>query len=590
MVGNRRKSGGDGRGSSSRHAARTSHNFGGGTKVRKIFEAANSNRPFILVGFFVLFAMALIVRLVFLTMITADEYSQKAEDSRTAEITVEARRGTIYDRNGNVLACSVDATTIYAVPSEVTDAKGTATILAAILKKDASELEATLSDKSTSFCYISRKEKTDVAETVKNLDLDGIYFLEDSRREYPYGSVGGTVIGFVNVDGKGVSGLESEYDSILRGVDGVKRMELGVNSVPITSGEDKSVAAVDGQDIMVSIDIEMQAYLEQVLVQWKESLSAETEAVLMDAATGEIYAASSTPLLNPTDTSKIEEGSTELAIVSRSYEPGSIFKTVTALTALEAKTVDTEDEFDCPSELPADQYYVSDSHARGDVTYTFREIMQYSSNVGISLIAEKTGFQALYNNIIAWGLNDLTGVDYPGESSGYLLDFDQWAKIQGYSVSFGQGISVTPLQITRLYGAIVNKGVTVTPHFLIAYPQTGEKPTYESKQIIYSQETIDKVTSMLQTVVSEGTGTSAQIDGFEPAGKTGTAEIAADDGGYRTDIYNVSFTGYIPDSTSTFVCFTGAMNQPAEGNVSGMFADIMSFAIDRYKIVAKQSN
>lgn len=585
MADNRRRSGGDGAPFSSRSQTRSSS---GGGRVGAALAFFESNRVFVIVGVFVLITLALFVRLFFLQVVVAQDYSESAQDSRTVEIEVSARRGTIYDRNGNVLACSVDATTIYAVPSEVNDPTGTARIIGTLLGKDEDWIKDTaenLADKSTSFCYVARKEKTESAEQVQNMDLSGIYFLEDSRREYPYGATGGTVIGFVNVDGEGVSGLEREYDSILAGVDGVQRLEVGVNQVPITGSSNESIEAVDGQDIMISLDVDMQAQLEVSLEQWKANTGTDTEAVLMDAETGEIYAAGSTPSLDPTNTSKIETGATELAIVSRAYEPGSIFKTVTALTALEEKTADVEDEFDCPSEIEADSYTVSDAHTRGDITYTFREIIQYSSNVGISLIAEKTGFDKLYQRIIEYGLNEETGVDYPGESSGYLLDFDQWSRIQGYNVSFGQGISVTPLQMTRLYGAIVNGGVACTPHFLIAYPQTGETPTYESKKIIQNEETLEKMTSMLQSVVSDGTAKAAQIDGFEPAGKTGTAEIADESGGYQTGVYNISFTGFLPNTNSKLVCFCGAMEQKAEGNVSGMFSDIMTYAIDRYKIV-----
>ena len=544
-------------------------------------------RTGLLLGLFAIIAIVLLVRIVFLCVVAADEYSKDASDSRLTEITVEARRGTIYDRNGNILACSVDATTIYAVPSEVADAQGTATILAALLDKDAADLEEKLSGSST-FAYISRKEKVEVANQVRDMNLPGIYFLEDSRREYPYGEAGGTVIGFVNMDGKGASGLEAYYDSILKGADGVRRVERGTQGVVISSSANNQVSAVDGQDIMVSIDIEMQIQLENTCKTWRDKLEVQTQAMLMDATTGEIYAAASTPALNPSKTDNIETGATELSLVSGAYEPGSIFKTVSGLSVLEAGAFGVEDTIDCPATIEADGYEVSDSHARGDVTYTFREVMQYSSNVGISLITgEKLGFRKFYDTVLEYGFGEETGVDYPGESAGYVTNIDTWSTIQRYNVTFGQGLSATPLQMSRVYGALVNGGVACTPHFLIAYPKTGDVPEYETQEIIHNQKSIEDMTSMLQTVVSDGTAKDAQIEGFEPAGKTGTAEVANDEGGYYDDKYNVSFVGYLPNTTSNFVCFTGSIEEPREGNVSGMFRDIMSSAISRYNITTK---
>ena len=560
-------------------------------RTQKKLDSANNFdlhwRTGLLLGLFAIIAIVLLVRIVFLCVVAADEYSKDASDSRLTEITVEARRGTIYDRNGNILACSVDATTIYAVPSEVADAPGTATILAALLDKDAKDLEEKLSGSST-FAYISRKEKVEVANQVRDMNLPGIYFLEDSRREYPYGEAGGTVIGFVNMDGKGASGLEAYYDSILKGADGVRRVERGTQGVVISSSANNQVSAVDGQDIMVSIDIEMQIQLENTCKTWRDKLEVQTQAMLMDATTGEIYAAASTPALNPSKTDNIETGATELSLVSGAYEPGSIFKTVSGLSVLEAGAFGVEDTIDCPATIEADGYEVSDSHARGDVTYTFREVMQYSSNVGISLITgEKLGFRKFYDTVLEYGFGEETGVDYPGESAGYVTNIDTWSTIQRYNVTFGQGLSATPLQMSRVYGALVNGGVACTPHFLIAYPKTGDVPEYQKQEIIHNKKSIEDMTSMLQTVVSDGTAKDAQIDGFEPAGKTGTAEVANDEGGYYDDKYNVSFVGYLPNTTSNFVCFTGSIEEPREGNVSGMFRDIMSSAISRYNITSK---
>ena len=235
--------------------------------------------------------------------------------------------------------------------------------------------------------------------------------------------------------------------------------------------------------------------------------------------------------------------------------------------------------------IEADGYKVSDAHERSDQTFSFRQILDQSSNVGISLSVQKMtdGFTKLYEHIQKYNLCEKTGVDYPGEASGTLQPLENWATITGWNVSFGQGVAVTPLQLVRFYGALANDGVEVTPHFLVSKPQTGEVPTYDIEVVIENKAAIPTITDMLKTVVTDGTGKNAQIDGYSVAGKTSTAEIA-EGGVYRQGVYNLCFEGFLPDSSSQLVCFVGLNEVPSQGNVSNVFKDIMAFAIDRYKI------
>ena len=528
--------------------------------------------------------LAVFARLIYLKVIVADEYSANAEETRTITFTTNARRGTIYDRNGTVLAVSVDATTIYANPSEVSDVEGTASALAEILGGDKDTYVEKLSADKTTFSYIKRQADVDAADEVKSLDLDGIYFISDMRREYPCGQIGGQVVGFCNVDGEGITGLELQYNDILSGTGGVYSAERGQGGIPIPGGVTQDTPAVDGQDIMISLDIELQEYVETTLADGTSEISAQGgSCVVMDGETGEIYAAASLPYLNPSDMSVVEEGADQLKAVTQAYEPGSIFKTVSVMTLLENDAMSPDDELFCPAVIEADGYKVSDSHERDDATFTLRQILDQSSNVGISLSVENMGFDKLYDNILKYNLNEPTGVDYPGEASGYLQPFTNWARITGYNVSFGQGISVTPLQMVRFYGALVNDGVETTPHFLISKPQTGETPTYATERVIDDDEAIDTMVDMLKTVVTDGTGKGAQIEGFQVAGKTSTAEVA-EGGTYKENTYNLGFIGFLADSSSQLVCFVGANEVPSTGNISGIFKDIMTCAIDRFKI------
>ena len=568
-------------------------------------QAIDSNRAFVPILIFAALALIVFFRLFYLQVIVAGEYSEQAEEARLVSIDVDARRGTIYDRNGTVLAISVDATTVYCNPSEVNDAGRAAQLLSETLGGQIADYLGTLTQSNLSFAYLAQKIDVEKAQDLEakldEAEVKGVYFLDDTRREYPNGQVGGQIIGAceIAVDEEsgteyysGISGLEAYYDDILSGTPGRYVAERGQYGVPIPGGVHEDTPAVDGQDIVISLDITLQGYLEERLAQGVADIEGTGgNAVVMDAGTGEIYAAASTPYFNPADRSVVEEGATQLKSVTDLLEPGSIFKTVSTLAVLETGTYGPDDEIFCPSYITADGYTISDAHARGDQTMTLRQILDQSSNVGISLAVEEMGFQELYDHIIKYGLHKSTGVDYPGEGEaatdalGYLVPFDEWSRVTGYNVSFGQGISVTPLQMTRFYGAIINDGVACTPHFLVSKPQTGENPEYATEQIVENTSVLPTMIDMLKTVVTGGTGTAAAIDGFEVAGKTSTAEIYDEEnGGYRKGVYNICFTGFLADSSSQLVCFVGANEVPGDRVVTPVFKDIMTTAIDRFKI------
>ena len=319
----------------------------------------------------------------------------------------------------------------------------------------------------------------------------------------------------------------------------------------------------------------------------KRMKASSGQSVVLDGGTGEILAIASSPLLDPTNTETIEDRAAECQCITRAFEPGSVFKSVTMLAALENKAITPADSFYCPNLLPADEYYVSDAHERENETMTATQILVRSSNVGISLIAKRMGFDKLNEAIEKYGLDStITSVDYPGESAGYLLEYSQWSRIQGYNISFGQGISETPLQMARFYGALANGGVSCQPHFLISRGD-GQEVTWESKTIVKDADALKKLIDMLKLVVEEGTGTGAQISGFAVAGKTGTAEYVDEehrDQGYVLDHYNNSFVGFLPDTDSKLVCFVGATEVPSETATTEVFQDIMAYAIERYNI------
>ena len=589
----------------------------------------DSNRAFWPLAIFAIFAAVFFLRLVYLQVIVAGDYSAQAQAQRTSYLTIEPRRGTIYDRNGVVLATSVDATTIYVDPTEVTDVNMTAQLLADSLGGQASDYLEKVTANNTRYSVIKRKADTSVGddlqsrvtervaeaqkqENVRAKDAgeqaqtvqSGIHFVTESRREYPNGQVAGQVVGAcsIGVDEDknreyyyGICGLEKQYNDVLSGTPGYYEAEYGRSGQAIPGGVHEQVDAVDGQDIVVSIDINLQRDVEEYLMNGCKNLEAASgSAVLMDGSTGEIYAAASLPLFNPADRSEVKEGAMQLKCVTDLFEPGSIFKSVSTMAILETGTLTPDSELFCPASITADGYTISDAHERGDATFTLREILDQSSNVGISLATEQMGFDELYNHIVKYNLHSTTGVDYPGEGEegtdalGMLAPLEQWSAVQAYNVSFGQGVSVTPLQMTRFYGAIVNSGVECVPHFLLSMPQSGYTPVYETEDVIENKDAIGDMQSMLKTVVTDGTGKLAAIDGYNVAGKTSTAEIYDEEnGGYRKNVYNLAFTGFLADSSSKLVCFVGANEVPGNRVVTPIFKDIMTSAIDRFGITSE---
>ena len=549
-------------------------------------KASSARRSYgVVLKVFLALAVVFFIRLVYVQVIEASSYSAMAEESRTVQFSVSPKRGTIYDRNGQILAVSVDCTTIYCNPSEVTDARHEASMISTVLEEDASYYEGLLSREPSTFVYLERQADLEKAQRLKEMKLDGIYFIADSRREYPNGGVGGQVIGVCDVDGNGITGLELQYNEILAGTPGKYSAERGEKGAPIPGGVHEDTPAVDGEDIMISLDIRMQTKMEEALEAGILSYEGEDgSAVMIDGDTGEIYAICSYPYLDPTDRENSMIGSDNLKAITQAFEPGSIFKSLSALTVLNERAVEPDDIIFCPAELEADQYVITDAHERPDADMTFATILNQSSNVGISLATQEAGFDKLNAMIQRLKITEKTGVDYPGEAQSVMPDFNEWAYVTGCNISFGQGLTATPLDMARFYGMVAAEGLLCQPHFLMAKPRTGETMEYASEQVLDDPEAFSKLKSMLQGVVLDGTGTDAEIDGYDVAGKTSTAEIA-EDGGYAAGRYNLCFAGFIDNSNSNLALFVSANDIRYEGKMASVFRDIMLEAIDLYNIV-----
>jgi cell division protein FtsI (penicillin-binding protein 3) len=580
-----------------------------------------SNREWKLFILFSLISLALIGQLVHLQVFAVPTLREEAKAQRTNEIIIPAKRGTIYDRSGNVLAASVEATTIYANPQEIADPRATASILSEVLGGEYDDYYAKLIE-DTTFVYILQKADVALAESlqtrdqklseeladevhaqdpyakVPNTPLYGIHYLQDTKRVYPYGSAGAQVIGMVDVDNNGLFGLERMYDAVLCGTDGklfteysLQRPNRPLSGQPIPGSDREEVAPIEGQDIVISLDIELQQYAESQLAQMGVERETENGNILaLDGASGEIYAVASLPLIDRDNLNDeaIEKGATTLKAICLSYEPGSIFKPLTAAAVLEEGGMAVDEEIFVPASRTFDGYSVSDSHPRPDMTMSFRTVIAQSSNVGISLVKERISDETFASHLERFGVGQPTHIDFAGEAIGSLDSWEDWSAIQAANITFGQGVAVSSLQIASFYGAVANDGIKYQPHFLINQPQSLEHVDVVGKsERIMLSDTAAALEDMLSSVVADGTGKAAQIDGYTVAGKTGTAQKAAPEGGYLSGDYIVSFVGFFAGSQSELVCIT-SMDNPigAEGNAptGPLFASIMQFAANRYMI------
>lgn len=532
----------------------------------------------------VLFALV-VARLLWLQVIDAPNLSAKAQSLHTTNVTLTAKRGTIYDRNGNVLATSVECRTIYCNPKEVTNKPTCAQELANALGGSADDYLSTLSQ-DTTFAYVQRKIDTDVAEdllsTLSEDGITGVYALTDVKRVYPYGAVGGQVLGFVDTDGNGITGLELQYDDVLKGTDGEILMERGRDGKPVAGGASQIHEATDGQDIIVSLDINIQQVAETQLAQAVEDVKGESgNAMVTDPKTGEILAACSTPFADLTDPSSITNEGLKLSSVSDSYEPGSTMKVLTMAIGYDTGTITKNSTFSVPPTVKVGDDEVSDADDRDytmDMTPT--EIMRRSSNTGAALVGMAIGADNFSAGLAKFGIGQKTGIDFPGEADGIVPSRDQYTGATTGAAAFGQGIAFPSVQLVRAVGAVANGGTMMTPHFLV---QKGAETVDwgEGEQVISEQTAECVVGDMRAVVQDDGTGRKANIAGYDVVGKTGTGEQASSEGGYVENRFMSSFIGFANGNDASVLCYVGINGTSYHGSAAAVpsFVAIMNEAL-----------
>ena len=495
-------------------------------------------------GFFVTIAL---VALFNYQILQHSELSSDAYNDRCRQSIIYAKRGTIYDRNGNVLAYSEDCKAVCANPSQINSVRAYAKILAARLGGD-EDTYAKILDSNKTFAYINRQVDSATAKTLLNdftkANLPGIYLEESQMRVYPYHEVGNQVLGLVNIDGDGITGIEKQYDSILKGENGMKAIEVGINGTPIAGGTHKIVEAKDGTDIVLSLDINIQKVAEENIADATKEFKAESGSVVaLDPKTGGILAMCSTPFADFGDMSHLQNDALQLKPINDSYEPGSTFKTIAMAIALDNGVVTPNTTYTVPVSRKVGDDIVKDAHKRSCATnMTTTEMMRVSSNVGLSMVGEAVGKDKFAAGLEKFKIGQRTGVDFPGEAAGIVQKRDEYTGASVGAMSFGQGLAIPLLQTTRATAAIANDGVMLTPHFL---EQKGSsKVNWGDGVEVCSNKTANELTEMLRGVVQGGTGVLAQIDRYDVAGKTGTAQVASSEGGYKENTYMSSFIGF----------------------------------------------
>jgi cell division protein FtsI (penicillin-binding protein 3) len=494
---------------------------------------------------------ALVIRLFFLQVVWHDFFLEKASRQQRFSLTLSPKRGKILDRKGRDLAMSVPTKSFYAVPTEIVDPKKAASQIAKICSINESETLKRLSQKR-SFVWIKRRVSESEATALLKLKLKGVAFLEEPKRVYPGGHLLSHVLGFTNLDEQGLEGLELSFDKYLKGKPGWKLTERDATGREILTPRRYEVEPRDGMNVVLTIDAAIQTLAESQLDEIMEKFEPESATILvMDPSSGEILALANRPSFDLNQASQFSPEIRRNRAVTDFFEPGSTLKPFIASAALEEKTVRLNDKFYCEegSFSISGRHVLHDAHPYGSLSVS--EIVSKSSNIGMAKIGFSLGSQRLFQYVKKFGFGEKTGVELPGEISGWVHPLSRWSKLTPYMISMGQEVTVTAMQITRAYCALANGGKLVKPCLVKQIIDTDGRVIFDAKlsspeRNVVSKETADQIIQAMKGVVTDGTGSNAQVDGYAVAGKTGTAQKAAPGGGYSHSKFVSSFIGFLP--------------------------------------------
>src|SRR5262245_14728197 len=512
--------------------------------------SSQKTRTLIVAGIFAGAFLGLLGRLGYLQVVKHDEYLRLAESQHAKAIVLRPKRGPIVDRNGQVLAVSSGAETLYALPTRVDDPGRLAKRLAPVLGEPAAEI-ARRFDTSKRFVFVRRRLPPAVAQAVRELHEPALGFLEESLRLYPNRELAAQVVGFEGGEGKGLGGIEQAWDSHLAGQEGRALVERDALGREVTGAPVILKPSRPGQGVVLTLDATLQYIAEkEVDAAWRRTRSRAAMAVAMDPRTGEVLALAIRPTFNPNVFATATDDERRNRAVTDPFEPGSTFKVILAAAALEEGVVRPTDRvYGENGAITVASATIHDWKKYGWLT--FSEVLQNSSNVGSIKVGLSLGKDRYYKYIAGFGFGMPTGVGLPGESRGQLRGPERWSGLSLATMSIGQEISVTALQMVSAFAAVANGGRLMQPQIVRAVLDGNgrEMRGFEPKAIrqVISPETARTLTGIMTKVVSEGTGHNAAIVGFEVAGKTGTAQkMDPATRRYSRAPGVLSFVGFVP--------------------------------------------
>ena len=483
-------------------------------------------------------------------------YIKLADSQHHLTLILNPQRGLIYDRNQKVLALSLKVPSVYAVPRAIVNKEEVAGLLSSVLGLDYNNVLAKL-NRDKSFIWIKRRVSAQEAENIKALKLFGVDLTKESKRYYPNNELAAHILGFAGIDEKGLEGLELKYNSYLKGQPGKRSLLRDAKQRMLPAFEYEYIPAVNGYNLVLTIDEVMQHIAEDVLDRHLEKNNAlAASVVVMNPQNGEIYAFVSRPGYDLNNFAKANADKRRNRIISDYFEPGSTFKVITASAALEENIVSTDEVFFCENgAYRISRHILHDHKPHGNLTFV--EVIEKSSNIGVLKIAQKMGEKILYEYVKKFGFGQRTGIDLPGETPGFLRPLENWSKLSISAIPIGHEIGVSAIQMARALSAVVNGGYLVKPHIVREIIDNNneiiESFKNEGNLSVISEKTSGTMREILKGVVENGTGRRAKIKGYEVGGKTGTAQKIDSSGRYSHKKYISSFIGFTPVEDPQFV-------------------------------------
>nr|WP_280521226.1 stage V sporulation protein D [Paenibacillus mangrovi] len=524
--------------------------------------------------------VAIIVRLAYVQLGKGAELSAKAEENWRREIPSTAKRGEIQDRNGTPLAYNISSPTVMAIPVQVKDPGKTARLLAPLLGMTEEKVKSLVTKKAMSVKLQpgGRKITMELAQKIRDLNLPGIVVAEDNKRYYPYGDLASHILGFTGIDNQGLTGVEQKYDSKLKGINGSISYLSDAGGRLMPGSSEKYDAPRDGLNLQLTIDKSIQSIMERELDQAMVQYQARGAwSIAMNPKTGEIYAMASRPGYEPGNYKEYDQQVYNRNLpIWMTYEPGSTFKIITLAAALQEKKVDLKHEqFFDPGYIKIGGATLKCWKRGGHGSETFMQVVENSCNPGFVTLGNRLGKDTLFKYIRDFGFGSKTGIDLNGEENGILFKLSRVGPVELATTAFGQGVSVTPIQQVAAVSAAINGGKLFKPYVAKAWinPDTGETVSETKPELVrqvISEDTSKQVREALESVVANGTGRPAFIDGYRVGGKTGTAQIVVN-GRYSSTEHIVSFIAFAPADDPQIVVYT-AVDNPAGIQFGGVVA------------------